>query len=105
MYAEAIVRRLIPVNSRFPPFAMTAMHSGTSGIKRANLIHENIDCIIIKTLLTMLIVCKPRQYFEIKPINFWILAHYFKVNLTLIFLKTLARVWSLFNIKTMLKEV
>ena len=84
---------------------MTAMDSGTSGIKGANLIHENIDCIVIRTLLTMLIACKPRQNFEIKPINFWILAHYFKVNLTLVFLKTLAHICSLFNIKAMLKEV
>ena len=30
-----------------PLFTMTTMHSGTSGIKRANLIHENIDCIVI----------------------------------------------------------
>ena len=36
----------------------------------------------------------------INSLKFWILAHYFMVNQTVVFFKTLARVWSLFKIKT-----
>ena len=61
------------INTCFPLFATTAKHSGTSGIKRSNSFHENID------------YDKPWQNLEIKLMKSWILVHYVKGSQALVY--------------------